>query len=73
MTPEVPHDGYLADFPLSEVGEIHLAGHSEQTDDEGDRLIIDSHDGPVASALRRWYHRADASRQTRQPAGEASR
>src|SRR5271170_5152154 len=25
---------YLGDFPLSEVREIHLAGHSEQTDDE---------------------------------------
>jgi uncharacterized protein len=46
---------YLADFPLSEVGEIHLAGHSEQTDDEGDRLIIDSHDGPVADAVWTLY------------------
>jgi uncharacterized protein len=46
---------YLADFPLSEVGEIHLAGHSEQTDDEGDRLIIDSHDGPVADAVWKLY------------------
>src|SRR5215469_18433530 len=26
---------YLAEFPLSHVGEIHLAGHAEQTDDEG--------------------------------------
>jgi uncharacterized protein len=46
---------YLADFPLSEVQEIHLAGHSEQTDDEGDRLIIDSHDGPVADAVWTLY------------------
>ena len=46
---------YLADFPLSEVREIHLAGHSEQTDDEGDRLIIDSHDGPVADAVWKLY------------------
>jgi uncharacterized protein len=46
---------YLADFPLSEVGEIHLAGHSEQSDDEGDRLIIDSHDGPVADAVWKLY------------------
>jgi uncharacterized protein len=46
---------YLTDFPLSEVGEIHLAGHSEQTDDEGDRLIIDSHDGPVADAVWKLY------------------
>jgi uncharacterized protein (UPF0276 family) len=46
---------YLADFPLSEVGEIHLAGHSEQSDDEGDRLVIDSHDGPVADAVWKLY------------------
>jgi uncharacterized protein len=46
---------YLADFPLSEVGEIHLAGHSEQSDDEGDRLIIDGHDGPVADAVWKLY------------------
>jgi uncharacterized protein len=46
---------YLADFPLSEVGEIHLAGHSEQSDDEGDRLIIDSHDGPVADAVWKLF------------------
>jgi uncharacterized protein len=42
---------YLADFPLECVGEIHLAGHSEQSDDEGDLLLIDSHDGPVADAV----------------------
>lgn len=42
---------YLADFPLEHVGEIHLAGHAEQADDEGDLLLIDSHDGPVADAV----------------------
>jgi uncharacterized protein (UPF0276 family) len=46
---------YLADFPLSRVGEIHLAGHGEQSDDEGYRLLIDSHDGPVADAVWRLY------------------
>lgn len=46
---------YLADFPLSKVGEIHLAGHAEQEDDEGDRLLIDSHDGPVTDAVWRLY------------------
>ncbi|WP_315800666.1 DUF692 domain-containing protein [Bradyrhizobium sp. SZCCHNS3002] len=39
---------YLADFPLVAVGEIHLAGHAVQADDEGEPLLIDSHDGPVA-------------------------
>lgn len=47
--------GYLADFPLGPVGEIHLAGHAEQTDDEGDLLLIDSHDGPVADAVWKLY------------------
>ncbi len=42
---------YLSDFPLARVGEIHLAGHAEQADDEGDLLLIDSHDGPVAEAV----------------------
>jgi uncharacterized protein (UPF0276 family) len=42
---------YLEDFPLDHVGEIHLAGHATQADDEGDLLLIDSHDGPVANAV----------------------
>src|SRR5262244_3331599 len=46
---------YLADFPLAEVREIHLAGHAEQTDDEGGRLLIDSHDGPVADAVWKLF------------------
>lgn len=46
---------YLADFPLAHVGEIHLAGHAQQTDDEGDLLLIDSHDGPVADAVWKLY------------------
>ncbi len=46
---------YLADFPLEHVGEIHLAGHVEQEDDEGDLLLIDSHDGPVGDAVWKLY------------------
>ena len=46
---------YLSDFPLARVGEIHLAGHAEQTDDEGAPLLIDSHDGPVADAVWKLY------------------
>jgi uncharacterized protein (UPF0276 family) len=46
---------YLADFPLAHVGEIHLAGHAEQADDEGDLLLIDSHDGPVADAVWKLF------------------
>lgn len=46
---------YLGDFPLEHVGEIHLAGHAEQEDDEGALLLIDSHDGPVADAVWKLY------------------
>ncbi|UUP16888.1 DUF692 domain-containing protein [Nitratireductor thuwali] len=42
---------YLADFPLEHVGEIHLAGHDQQEDDEGATLLIDSHDRPVADPV----------------------
>jgi uncharacterized protein (UPF0276 family) len=46
---------YLRDFPLEHVDEIHLAGHAEQQDDEGQLLLIDSHDGPVADAVWKLY------------------
>lgn len=46
---------YLSDFPLAQVREIHLAGHAEQSDDEGDLLLIDSHDGPVSNAVWKLY------------------
>lgn len=46
---------YLSDYPLEHAGEIHLAGHTEQEDDEGDRLLIDSHDGPVADAVWKLF------------------
>ncbi|MEO0545113.1 MAG: DUF692 domain-containing protein [Pseudomonadota bacterium] len=48
---------YLAEFPLHAVGEIHLAGHTEQTDDEGELLLIDSHDRPVADPVWSLYER----------------
>ena len=46
---------YLTNFPVEHVGEIHLAGHAEQSDDEGDLLLIDSHDGPVADAVWKLF------------------
>jgi uncharacterized protein len=46
---------YLADFPLDHVGEIHLAGHARQADDEGELLLIDSHDCPVADAVWKLF------------------
>jgi len=50
-----PARAYLADFPLEYVGEIHLAGHSEQYDDEHAPLLIDSHDRPVADPVWALY------------------
>jgi uncharacterized protein len=46
---------YLADFPLEHVGEIHLGGHARQADDEGELLLIDSHDCPVADAVWKLF------------------
>jgi uncharacterized protein (UPF0276 family) len=41
-----PED-YINRFPLELVGEIHLGGHAEDQDDQGDRLLIDAHDRPI--------------------------
>lgn len=46
---------YLAGFPLEQVGEIHLAGHSEQRDDENELLLIDSHDRTIADPVWNLY------------------
>lgn len=42
-------------LPLSQVGEIHLAGFAEQVDGNGDLLLIDSHGSPVAQAVWDLY------------------
>ncbi|MFK4447407.1 uncharacterized protein (UPF0276 family) [Caballeronia udeis] len=46
---------YLAEFPLEQVGEIHLAGHSEQHDDENELLLIDSHDRVISDSVWMLY------------------
>ena len=46
---------YLDDFPIESVGEIHLAGHDAQTDDEGDTLLIDTHDRAVSDPVWALY------------------
>jgi uncharacterized protein len=46
---------YLSAFALEYVGEIHLAGHSEQRDDENQPLLIDSHDRRVADSVWELY------------------
>jgi uncharacterized protein len=48
-------EAYLAEFPLERVGEIHLAGHDVQSDDQGAPLLIDTHDRPVADPVWALY------------------
>jgi uncharacterized protein (UPF0276 family) len=51
---------YLADFPFAAVGEIHLAGCADASDDAGLPLLIDAHDSPVREAV--WALYAEAIR-----------
>ena len=46
---------YIDQLPLSAVGEIHLAGFHEEQDQNGDRLLIDSHGAAVADAVWQLY------------------
>ncbi len=46
---------YLADFPLDRVGEIHLAGHRRDIDENGELLLIDSHSHPVVEDVWQLY------------------
>jgi uncharacterized protein len=46
---------YLADFPLAAVGEIHLAGSADDTDDAGLPLLIDAHNSPVRDPVWSLY------------------
>ena len=42
---------YIDAFPLEQVGEIHLGGHDEDTDDFGAPLLIDTHGREVADPV----------------------
>lgn len=48
-------DGYIDAFPMEFVGEIHLGGFSEDADDFGARLLIDSHGAETADAVWDLY------------------
>ena len=43
--------GYISDYPLEYVGEIHLGGHDEDHDDHGAPLLIDSHGKSVVDPV----------------------
>lgn len=47
--------GYIEAFPLELVGEIHLGGHEEETDEHGAPLLIDSHSRPVVDPVWELY------------------
>tara|TARA_R110002094_G_scaffold197841_1_gene170170 strand:- start:714 stop:1562 length:849 start_codon:yes stop_codon:yes gene_type:complete len=42
---------YIDAFPTDRVGEIHVGGHDEDTDDHGAVLLIDSHAKPVVDPV----------------------
>ena len=46
---------YIDAFPLDAVGEIHLGGHDEDTDDHGRPLLIDSHGRAVVDPVWTLY------------------
>jgi uncharacterized protein (UPF0276 family) len=48
---------YIDAFPVEHVGEIHLAGHAEIEDDDGEPLMIDAHDRSVLDEVWRLYER----------------
>ncbi len=46
---------YLDALPLLAVGEVHLAGHAEHIDADGNALLVDNHGAPVANAVWELY------------------
>ena len=50
-------EAYLARFPIESVGEIHLGGYEETQDDDGERLLIDTHGSPVSQDVFSLYER----------------
>lgn len=51
-------DAYIDAFPVEHVGEIHLGGFTEDADDFGARLLIDSHGATTADAVWDLYRYA---------------
>ena len=51
---------YIKAYPLDLVGEIHLGGHSEDRDDHGDLLLIDSHGTAVVDPVWHLYEQTIA-------------
>lgn len=45
----------LSHFPLDVVQQVHLAGHLAQEDGDGQAMLIDAHNAPVAAAVWQLY------------------
>ena len=56
---------YLAEFPVDVVGEIHLGGHADDRDDDGQPLLIDAHDRAVDHEVWALYEQLIARIGTR--------
>ncbi|MBA4790591.1 MAG: DUF692 domain-containing protein [Rhizobiales bacterium] len=46
---------YIDRFPVERVGEIHLAGYDEASDEAGDRVLIDAHGSAVRTDVMALY------------------
>src|SRR5260370_18569887 len=46
---------YIAALPVPAVGEIHLAGHSIRSFDDGSTLRLDDHDSKVSEEVSPLY------------------
>ncbi|MEN9889946.1 MAG: hypothetical protein RLY78_241 [Pseudomonadota bacterium] len=51
---------FIQALPAAAIGEIHLAGHAEDRDAAGARLLIDHHGAPVDDAVWQLYARTVA-------------
>ncbi len=46
---------YLDNLPIAAIGEVHLGGHGEDVDGDGNLVLIDNHGGPVAVPVWEIY------------------
>ncbi|WP_299373331.1 DUF692 domain-containing protein [uncultured Tateyamaria sp.] len=51
-------EGYIDAYPTDAVGEIHVGGHDEDTDETGAPLLIDSHGRATAEPVWTLLHHA---------------
>lgn len=52
---------YIMSFPMEAVGEIHLAGHTQDYDDEGGIILIDAHGSEVIDPVWSLYQEVISS------------